>query len=538
MLCKCGVTCPEGTAFCSQCGARFEKPAVTMATGVQVTETVIPQVPLPPRNNMNPIIFVAIGGTMLLLLAAIMAVVFILLGGGSKFDFQSGGFNRISVENGFIITDSRGRTFEIDGWLMYSATSLDGTRHAVLNEYGDLFFIYNGNMRRVAQDVVMFVMSADGSTVAFITDFSQRDNLGRLVVWQARNDAVRVVDGNALPWSLAISPNGGTIGFSAYDDRGNMTCFVSVNGGTPESIGRDRTIVAVSDRGRFVYYLNNANNTLNVRSNGESVRLSTENLWGIMFNRDLSEVVFVSEDSTFISVRGGSRERISNNSLGHVVLPMYVQRSWVGNVNILGIRTFGGNVFAGWQNRGLTLVYLDNNFETTTLASGVVSVAMANDGETIVYADTHGTLVRLENLSRHEPVETVLGTRLQVEHFVISSDASQVYFMNSQGNLYFISGASAPSRVSTDVRPFLLVMSPNSDTLFFLANAARDGSGDMFTITRGGVPTRVSGANDVVNITVNASGVYYFERVSFNAIDVFRSSGNASFTRIVSGARW
>ena len=560
MLCKCGTKCPEGTVFCSNCGSKFEPPVQQPIQPDQPEPPLTPSLPPEPAvampqqnqppasssNSLNPKLIAIIGGALAVIIIAVLAFVFLGGGSGGQFDMQRGGFTSFfRLEDGWggdvetFITDSRGNAFNVNSWLNRSATSLDATRFAYLTDEGDLYFIHNGNRQRVARDVSNFVMSLDGSAVVYVTD-TDDDDLGTLVLWQARNGSTRVVETSVVHYQISISPDGRTVGFAVLDRNDDVEGFFSVNGRTAESLGRNRIPMVISNSGRFVYYFNESNQQFRVSHRGDSVRLAdSDNLFGLWFNRDLTEVMFVADGTTFISERGRERQRISNNHLVPA-LPEFIQTS---GMNVFGVRSFR-NIIAesrsdsnmwGWSST-YDLVYIDGSFETNRIARNVIQHEVSRDGGTVVYLNSQGRLTKLTNVSRTEPTTFEFSTRDEIEEFVMTADGSQIYFINDFNDLYFIRGTNSPTRVRQDV--YTIVMSPNSDTLFFIADIDRNGIGELFTTRRGATATRVDGAREVSFIRTTATCVFYFSTESGHTGDVFRSNGNARFTRILEDVRW
>jgi len=512
--------------FCPKCGEKNEQPKNEQPTAQPVQETDV--VALPQKKAIKPLWLAAIGGGAFLLLIIIIVVVFSGSGGGA-FDVQSGGFHIVEDGNTTIFIDSRGRTIEVDSGVRTSAVSMDATRLAALTVQNDLYFVDNGRAQRVAEGVVNFVISNNGSAIAFV------DDNARLVIWETRNGRSRTVESDVISYSIALSPDGRSVGFAVFSDRTEeLEGFISINGRNAESIGRNALPIAISDRGRFVYYVREDRDLLFVRHRGESTRVAPiDEIRELMFNRDFTEVLWSDREATFISARGQSSERVVRSSGLVPLLPVNTQLVISGAAPVLGVRTFANMIF--YDNSNDAIIFVDRNFEARNLARGVVRAERAvisADGRTVVFLDDRGRLRRMTNMSRNEPTIVDLGADLDIVNFITCTDADHIYFVDRFDELWFIRGTREPSRVRTDVGPWSIVMSPNSNMLFFIANMARDGSGELFTTTNGRSPNRVDGANDVLGVIADAAGVYYHAPATGNRVDVFRSNGNARFTRI------
>ena len=525
--------------FCGECGTKMEEdviycPECGKAVNAKEEPTLVEPTPAPaqaPSKTLSPKLLGIIG---VAVVAVIVLVIVTTLSRGSKFDIRVGGVTATDGYTTFFI-DSRGRIVEINDVTNYFA-SMCGAHFAAVTRHRDIYFISNGNSQRVADgiDGTHFVFSANGTAIAYRQD-------GTLMVWEARNDITRRVANDVITAGLHLSPDGRSVAF-VVRDRDRDEGFISRNGRTPESIGRDAVPVGIANGARFVYYRQSERDRLYVRNNrGNSNRISSNFTAqsSVQFNRDLSEALF-HDDGTYISVRGRDRERISRDEI-HFIGPQNIQfaRPGDGRSIIIGIQTFANNVFAlensiGW-NWTIDLIYVDRNFETNTLAREVEHFEMSGDGQTIVILDNRERLYHITNISRPEPTFTRLGANLDFRNFVISGNAQQVYFVNSDGDLYFIRGTNSPVRVARDVYRGSIIMGPSRDTLFFIDDwSPRDRTGRLSTTRNGRTPSRVAGATEVSRIITDGFGIFYTTPSGGNRFDVFRSNGNASFSGVLS----
>lgn len=556
-------------AFCTECGAKFEskseevkpeevkveeskleepkpeeakaeetkeeavvaEPAAAAKPPSAIATTIESLKKLPPKKLA--ILGGAVAAALLLFIIIIAAAVG---GGGSNFSMMAGQMQFLQEGSETVIISGNNRIV-IDGNLHSRSISMDGTSAAVLTDFtssggGTLWFVSGSRATRVADDVFDFMLSDTGRGMLYETD--RAGNRVTLNLYDTRRSNHTRISEDALRGDFTISPDGRTVAYVVIEGNNDHVGYMVVNNRRPERLGANIYPAAVSDGGRHLYYFREDGNNMSfhVRSGRNSARLienmSTWNFPTILFNQDYSQVLFTHEGRTFHSRNGSERERVSALYIDSVVIPPFAQVRIVNFGAVFGISSFANQtVISSGTDGEARLEFIDRRFEATTVSgtAGIRSGQIAENGREMLFINRSGHLMRVNpTRSNAETVEVVRNIR----DFVASPDLSHVYFINNDRDLMHVRGNRTPSRIADFASH--LVMSPRGNRAFFITDMGSNG-GDLQTSNNGNRASRI--ATDVRNVWSIGSGVLYSNIDN----DIYRSNGNANFSRIATDAR-
>jgi len=442
-----------------------------------------------------------------------------------------------------IVSGNNNVKFTIDGRFESAQRSLDSSKAAVMTDLrgssgGALWFVTTSKATKIADDVLTYRLSDSGSAVAYLTDYDSRNSVAVLYLYDAaKGSSTKIADdamyAGGVMTGVSISPDGKTVTYIGdYDSRNNeYTSYIKVGARTAEKIDDNVYCVAVSNGGTTMYYVKVSGRgveSLHVKSGRSENRLISEissptTLW---LNKDYTQVVFNQDERANISKNGGERERLYNRTIRDFLLPRGTQtRGGAGGgrvvVSVVGIRSL--TPLVGITSDGI--VYIDNKYESNRISSSsdnpYRSVVSAN-GRKLLFITNNGHLASIDPT---KPGADRSEVGRNVARFVASSDASTVYFVNEDNELYYVRGNGAPSKVADDVDG-QLAMQWNSTRAFFIVDDTRSG-GELYFSNNGGARAKVSGGDDVVGIMTTPASVF-FRR---DGQEIFRSSGNEKFTK-------
>jgi len=569
MICEaCKHENEAGVKFCSKCG---EKTGATPAPGtievvpeadaapaVKPEEALVatsapeakPSTPAAPASSslastvesikqMPPKKLAIFGGG----IAAVIILLIIIIAaasGGSRFDMRQNSITFLREGSEIIVLGNNNR-FTIDGRYNSSQVSMDGSRAAVLTDWssangGTLWFVTTSRATLVAEDVFSFTLSNTGRGIIFYTDRIGGDWRTTLNLYETNNSRLTRISEDAHFEASTISPDGRTVAFVvAHDARGNeITGYMRVNNRNPERLGDNILPIAVSNGGRHLYYIREdetGRESFHVRSGRNSNRLIPEigrTPPTIMFNNDYSQIMFTMDGRTFFSRNGSERERVSALEIQGLLVPPNTQVNLRhGFIQTYGVSTFANQVAlsvdSNWETR---LEVIDRRFEASMISgtAGLRDAHISENGRTLLFVNRSGHLMSVDP-TNNNPEATEIARNLRF--FVASSDASHVYFINSDNELMHVRGNRTPTRIADFASH--LVMSPRGNRAFFITDMGRNG-GDLQTSNNGGRPSRV--ATEVMSVTATPTSVLYR---NFDS-DVYRSNGNANFSRVAADA--
>ncbi|MCL2634191.1 MAG: hypothetical protein FWD34_06745 [Oscillospiraceae bacterium] len=502
----------------------------------------------------------------ILIIGGIAVVVIFILGlilaGGLGIGLGGGGgtypkFNDFVIFEGdekTIILYGNGGKVEINEEFYRSNRSLDGKRALILTDYdaedgGTLYYVTGkGKPERISNGVFDFKLSDSGKGFIFWTDYESSDRTARLN--HQIGGTKKTID-NGIHFdnsSLAISPDGKTVVYIKdyeYDEDEYIytwSLFASTNGNKGERIGRaasNITPIAVSNGGKFLYYFRDRDDgTYLFVKKGlkaeDELRLGQASGDNYFLNKDYSQLVYTSDDATYITVKGGEKTKICNGKAGYFVTPKGTQARG-GRATVYGFSNFKKKVF--YLSGDLNLI--TNKFEREKICSNAdASITMTEDGKWIFYRsyNSSNSTYNLRRVSATKADADSITVARRVESFVVSKNGSTVYFVNDEQELMTKKATNEDDtgkKVADDVNnPGSLSMT-TSGTVFFITDYSR-GEGTL-QMVKGTTRTKIR--DDVTDVYVLSSNVLYFLDDDGDAT-IFRSNGNNNFTQFAKEIDW
>jgi hypothetical protein len=296
---------------------------------------------------------------------------------------------------------------------------------------GELYYITDKKSKFIADNIISGVISGNGQAIAYM------DKERNVFSYNTDSDAASRISSNA---SLrAISPDGETIVFATGDATatGDETreLFSYVNG-VISKIGDDLHVIAVSDKGEYIYGLDDEK--MYLLEPGEAPRLLASNCttddymnFGFILNQSHTQLIFAAGGDSYY-VKEGVCEKIASYRvrLGYAFdVPAYCKNlAFTYPVDNLLNRVFVGS------NGELT--YIDENKSTRILAKNTSDIKVGVNGEELYYKENN-RLFRIELGSDITPERVSENT----EEYIISEE-DDLYIRNSRGELYWTRKAS------------------------------------------------------------------------------------------------
>jgi hypothetical protein len=475
-------------------------------------------------------LYLAIGAAAALLIVLFGAM--LLFGGGSKFDMVKGGFAITTDGEDIFIFDGK-NNIKLIGTLSSWQPSMDGRKMALLTGDNTLYHIANGKSTKISEEVHNFRLSDNGNAVAYIKDFEYSPfAAGTLMLWD--NGSQRTVTQNAAGGgSYVISPDGKTIAYSAIpssSDDGTYIGYISIKGGSAESLGRLVRPVAVADGGAYVYFINvDRDGALFVKAGKKDAERLTATPDYLIWNKDYSEILFNDDNGARISAKGreSSGNLTRNTTIYGVLAPEEAQmRSLPGAGAVYGIKTFRDTVVGG----GSEIIYINSKTEGSRITAAASDAFISKDGNTVVILNERGNVIKYTNLKKDPPAEKEIASK--VDDLIVSSDGKKIYYIDEEENLWFVSGNSSPKRIRQMVYGWL-TLNKSGDTVFFLAEWSNSsGSGKLFSSKNGASAKAVSSSEDITRVYSFGGGIIYRHNTANGVADFFHSKSGSKFTRI------
>lgn len=546
MFCgNCGTKLEDNERFCPNCGAAADTaPSASVNTGGETgqwaeaeasTIGVAAGVAAPQAAKPNKKLITGAGIVVaVIVIAVIIASAF---GGGSPFGFISDGsilfqYSEATEETACIAGGKIVASF--DGYASSTAYSLDRSAAAVLSSDETLYAVTGKGMAKVSDDVYDFVISNDGTGIAYITDYDYYESSGALYLYNVKSASSEKIASAAL--YPAISPDGKTVAYIGdIDGDDSFKGYVSVNGKTPELIKSNVLPMAVADGGKYLYYCKMeslfyyaGSGDLYVKKGGNETKLASGYyLYSTAcFNKDYSQILYSSDDKTYISVNGGEKTKLFNEGSFSLVYPANasVKYSFSGSVaHVYDIDGFAQKTVVASNG----IYYIDKGYEASRVTSSYYYYFISDDGNTLLYTKS-GKLYKVDDLKKSTDGKAITGGD-EIYSFTADSSCAKIYYLNYDDELYYQKGSSAAKKIADDVESFTL--GGDGSTLYFVSDEI------LYMSKNGGTKASVSGNHDVVRVTRFGTGIaYYAESDNYSGCyDLYYAKSGGSFDLVLEG---
>lgn len=354
--------------------------------------------------------------------------------------------------------------------------------------YGEIIVVNGNTVEGQIEDAVVnkegIVPSADGSAFLYFCDFDAAGLSGDLMLY--RDGKTQALARDVWLNGMVISPDGHSVMYMKADTNERFETYLSVNGAEAEKLEGNRVIpIAISNGGQYIYYMKFDATTdklaLYVRTGNDDERLASEindNLDNIQItlNQDASEMLFCVEEVTYLSVKGGEKQKICNVD-AYPVRPNNMgitgNRSLEGllNITMYGFDTFR-NCFLQSED---ALFFINADLEGEKIVSNSGGASISRNGKVLMYLKK-GVLFRTTADSNAEKNTKEIGGRDDIQTFQMSADGSAAYFLTAENELRYVRGNDEEStKVADDVYQYA-VHADTNDCYFIVDYAAQAGT--------------------------------------------------------------
>ncbi len=327
----------------------------------------------------------------------------------------------------------------IDGEAFLRQTSVDG-EVVLIEDEDDTIYIFDGELKRIADDVDGAMLSDNGSSVVYADDEDV------LFFYDGGESKKILADASSMS-SLAISPDGKCV---AYVDDGDLKLY---DGDSKRVVEDVKRVYGVSNGAKLIYYVDE-NNSLRVLKGDENIKLGE--VGGAVFNADLTQILFACGDDCYISQNGAEKVKISETGI-----LSFVSYGKIVNSS-LPVKTFGNMYFLDNED---TLWYMDGDFDVAKVKDGVKSCFVAKTNSKVVYyLDDNNRLHRGDEGYNSEFVR--VGKNVQA--YFITSDGDACYYVDEDDKLFYAKGEEEPVKISGYIDE--IVMTHDDYVIFGVAN--------------------------------------------------------------------
>ena len=506
MICNnCNKEIADGSAFCPECGATCTAPAANNGgAGVQDVMNKV-------KDTFNGLSENTKKGIKLGL-AAVAAVLVLWFVIGL---FDKGPFKLIKYDNkGYYwyaseekMINVKGTIVEVDEGIADWNYSADYTLTVVEDEDDTLWFIDGKKLKEIDEEVFGYRISMYGDAIAYMKDV--KDEIGDLYWFDVSKGKSVKVAGDVYCYNYVISPDGNHVAYigecdieTVEDDWGYEyeelelgELYVSKKGKEGKEISKDAVPVAVSDGGKYVYYIKDGEKFY---MNDEKIESGLDEDSRIYFTENCKEVLYTNEDGDTMYYRAKKDPvKVKGDSCGGPLTPGNVVCQYSSGAYIYAMDSFNESVI----NMGGDYYYMYKKGEEVDkiVSSGGYAVRMSEDGQSLVYIDD-GDIKYVKKIKKNAKVKEIGGDDPEATGLVASKDLKEIYFRNEDGDICYAKKNKSVEVWDDDYEDILY--SEKYECLYIVNE-----DNELFHVTKKGKASDV--ADDVVSVWSCGESVFY-----------------------------
>lgn len=494
------------------------------------------------------------GGKMVLQIAGI-ALVLVILGvsaffairnflpsmSGSRFPTTKSPL-MITGEDEVMIYNGGSEPVTIDGVYDKSLSSMDGRKMALSmdkseDRFSTLYYYDGTKTKEVSDEVYSFDISAYGNVVAYITDYDYMYYTGTLNIYDDETGKSKEIAKNVYP-SIVLSPDGKSYAYISNivpDGNGTMIdyiSYISVNGKDADPLESGMQVIGLSNSANYVYYVEwkinvDEEGKLYVRHGKTDTKIGSADMdREFIFNQDSSQILYSSNDSTYLLKAEDDKEKITDHPLIQMIVPdntQAIQRYTNFPTFISNVKNLTGQLYMFDKANGDELIgYLNDKGEFSeidTIDDGVSSMKywanLSKDGKSFYYEDGSGKIIFNKDVTDTDAKPVEINSDEEIIYFKVSPDRSTVYFVDRNYTLWVKHGTDDPVDVADDVAIFSLGFSVDGKGIYFIYDGSRIDESSSVSGTLGYLSNAenakvVEIEDDVSSPVVSDFGVIYY----------------------------
>lgn len=446
--------------------------------------------------------------------------------------------------------DSKGNEIK-DEYLDYSSSrSMDGKITAIWvygevyesedswSSYtaGDLYVVNGKKIQKVAEDVCDYEISVTGKGIAYMTRNERgEDDLTTtytLKLYNVGNKKSSTVSDEVASSTIAIAPNGKSVTYfeaDEGDEEGEIEYTLMYSNGkkSQKVTSNEVSLVGMSNNGKQIYAIRESEseekteyNLYSYNTKGDSNKLGkvdSRYSYDFTFNKDHTQIMYVSESKTFISTKGKEGVKAFNGELS-LVTPVGAGYSY----RTEPVSNLYGQVYTGSDSDGNRTVWIINKKydKNEKLASKATSVQMDENAEYLYYLYDKDEL-RVTKVSYGDKATekyTVLAE--DVDGYMPTPNAEYVYF-TSDDTLYSVNGKKGGKKTTVCSDKVSGADITAEGRLYYIVD------GDLYTTDNGKKGKKI--LSDVEDVVCTATGETY----ATNEDTLFVSTGAKKLKKLM-----
>lgn len=529
MFCpKCGTQNADGASFCTACGNALSAAPVeeTVTVSEETCETVsAPVTEEAPKKDLlasvKPLLEKAkpfleknklfvVGGLGIVACVICIALLCSIFGGGNGYNAYKHSID-VSVEDGEVVViydakKAKATGFETEG-IDETMTSIDGSILVLLTEEGELAFVKGTKLTRIAEEVEYFVLSVDGTGVAYVTE---NDDAYTLHLYNIKNKKSKEVTDWLADEEIALAPNGDSVCYYEQKEDDEEASLMFFKGSKSTKVTSNEVyLVGLSNNGKYIYAIGEDDEgeefLYRYNTKGDKDKIGACNAPAFYFNVDHTQIVYFNSDDgykTYLSTNGKEGKKIAS-SVASPLLPSSVEVFSRGYTATIPTDNLYNKVYTCQGESGSNVWYIRKNADKSVkLVNNVSRVTLSEDAKLVYYVDD-GELKVLTVSKGDNASDKAKVLAEDVDSYVVTSDCKKLYY-TADDALYCINAKTGKSKktVANDEVSSSLYINAK-DVVYYIMD------GDAYATKNGSKGKKVVTDADALYDTAN--GIVYIE---------------------------
>ena len=543
MICpKCGMENADGATFCTSCGSAMNPAPVedTVPASVPVTETVVmPVTEEAPKKDLmataksllepvkaelekakpmlekvkpfiekNKLFVLAGAGVVALLLCVVLLVA--IFGGGNGYDaYKHTILVDIVDEEVVIMYDAKKvKKTGLDATgIVDSQASMDGSIVAILTDEGDLAVIKGTKLTKVDEEVEGFVLSVDGTGIAYVLE---NDESATLKLYNVKTKKAKNVTNWLEDDNIALAPNGDSVAYYEMKASADEPSLMFFKGNKSTKVtSAEVELVGISNNGKFIYTIGEDDEGTSIlysyNKKGDRDKIGKCDSSEVYFNEDHTQIAYFNSDGgtkTYISIKGKEGKKIAS-SAAYPLLPDSVQgHEDVATDSItLPTKTLFNKVYTCYGDKGESVWFIRKNTERSEkLVGNVDDISISEDCKYVYYVDDEDLKV-LTVKKGDNAADKAKVIAEDVDTYLVTSNGKKIYYVSDE-SLFCANAKNGKGKktiASDDVESSLAKNA--KDVVYYMSD------GDLYASKNGSKGKKV--LSDSVYFFSTSNGVVY-----------------------------
>lgn len=355
----------------------------------------------------------------LLIVAAIITVIVRSCTQAKAPDSDLLAYYSADTDSTYLYTPSGNSTAIVSGKAKQLEISPSGSYAAALDMHGNLYMYASSSVTFVTDSVTSFTLSADGDSLLY------RTSSGELYRYRAKNSIKEKISEDVSDREFRSSPDGLSVVFRNENDQ-----LILISGASRIDIGNYYPI-SVADKGKVIF-LRDAEARLYVSLKGDPPgKLSSDPISDTpIANRTMTDLVFFSGDTNYISVYGAEPKKLAGSA---------------------PISCFDAKLTS--NSDGSLYIMRESGFGSRKYISGGAAYAISQDHKATPIISDKETIRFFDNDVYYISDSALFSTSSGGQIVASASDfvriGKYIYYIDERGDLY--AGKNTYSRIAYDV---------------------------------------------------------------------------------------